>query len=56
MGHDNETKTSVVNEFSKVHGQSDLYIGGNGVIPDATACNPTLTSVSSSCIISRHII
>jgi len=41
-----DPETSVANPSSRVHGIKNLWVGGNGNIPDSTACNPTLTSVA----------
>lgn len=54
MGHVDDG-TSVCDPTGQVWGVEGLFVAGNGVIPTATACNPTLTSVALSVAGARHI-
>jgi choline dehydrogenase-like flavoprotein len=47
--------TSVCSIDSEVWGTPGVFVAGNGVIPTATACNPTLTSVALAVAGARRI-
>lgn len=47
--------TSVCDPTGRVWGTANLYVGGNNVIPTATACNPTLTAVALAVISARSL-
>lgn len=48
--------TSVCNVDSEVWSAPGVFVAGNGVIPTATACNPTLTSVAFAVRGARRIV
>ncbi|MEU6744870.1 GMC oxidoreductase [Spirillospora sp. NPDC046719] len=47
--------TSVCDATGRVWGTDNLYVGGNNVIPTATACNPTLTAVAFGVLSARSL-
>ncbi|MGY1985511.1 GMC oxidoreductase [Blastococcus sp. SYSU DS0669] len=47
--------TSVCDPTGRVWTTENLYVGGNNVIPTATACNPTLTAVALGVLTARTV-
>lgn len=47
--------TSVCDPTGRVWGTENLYVGGNNVVPTATACNPTLTAVALGVLTARTL-
>jgi choline dehydrogenase-like flavoprotein len=48
--------TSVCDPAGRVWGTANVYVGGNNVIPTATACNPTLTAVALGVLTARALV
>ena len=47
--------TSVCDPTGRAWGTENLYVGGNNLIPTATACNPTLTAVALGVLTARAL-
>jgi pyranose oxidase len=47
--------TSACDPTGRVWGTANLYVGGNNVVPTATACNPTLTAVALGVLTARTL-
>ena len=47
--------TTVCDPTGRVWRTENLYVGGNNVIPTATACNPTLTAVALGVLTARTV-
>ena len=57
MGPDDSSDdNSVCDSYSRVRKVQNLYLGGNGLIPTSTSCNPTVTTVSLAIRASRQIL
>lgn len=48
-------KSGVVDKNLKVHGVSNLYVGGSSVFPTGGGCNPTFTVVMLALRLAEHI-
>lgn len=54
MGED--LTKSVVDRNQKVHGMSNLYVGGSSVFATSGQCNPTTTIVALSARLGDHLV
>jgi choline dehydrogenase-like flavoprotein len=51
----NDIKTSVTDEYGKVHGVANLYVAGSSLFSSSAASNPTLTIVALSLRLAYHL-